>query len=130
MTPLQKAAQELIDAIFQTDYTFRLSEQRDALERELEAEQAQAVELVECAAIKNILDEYGLQAIDFVANFKQALEAKQVAVPMTNEQMEDVRIELCDSHTISRPAMAATVRAVEAHHNIGVKPDHTDWSAA
>jgi|GEM_PF-4225035 hypothetical protein len=44
MTPLQQAATELMDAMVQTDFTCRLGNQLDALEKALEAEQAQAVE--------------------------------------------------------------------------------------
>jgi hypothetical protein len=45
-TPLQKAATALMDAMGKTDFTCRLGEQLDALEKALEAEQAQAVEPV------------------------------------------------------------------------------------
>ena len=41
MTPLQIAATALMDAMVQTDFTCRLGEQLDALEKALEAEQAQ-----------------------------------------------------------------------------------------
>lgn len=44
MTPLQKAAQALMDAMAQTDFTCRLGEQLDACEKALDAEIAQAVE--------------------------------------------------------------------------------------
>jgi hypothetical protein len=40
MTPLQTAATALIDAMSKTDFTCRLGEQLDALEKALEAEQA------------------------------------------------------------------------------------------
>ena len=43
-TPLQQAATELMDAMVKTDFTCRLGEQLDALEKALETEQAQAVE--------------------------------------------------------------------------------------
>jgi hypothetical protein len=45
-TPLQQAATALMDAMGKTDFTCRLGEQLDALEKALEAEQAQAVEPV------------------------------------------------------------------------------------
>jgi hypothetical protein len=44
MTPLQQAATALLDAMVKTDFTCRLGNQLDALEKALEAEQAQAVE--------------------------------------------------------------------------------------
>ena len=46
MTPLQKAATALMDAMVQTDFTCRLGEELDALEKALTDEQAQAVEPV------------------------------------------------------------------------------------
>lgn len=46
MTTLQQAATALMDAMVKTDFTCRLGEQLDALEKALEAEQAQAVEPV------------------------------------------------------------------------------------
>ena len=46
MTTLQQAATALMDAMVKTDFTCRLGEQLDALEKALEAEQAHAVEPV------------------------------------------------------------------------------------
>lgn len=52
-TPLQQAAAALMDAMDQTDFTCRLGEQLDALEKALEAEQAHAVEPAAWGMMKN-----------------------------------------------------------------------------
>ena len=107
----------------------------------VDAEQAQAVEPVTWKAhiqtARNVYSDFldvqeALNYLEqvFLAAIPAPPPAQQVAVPMTEDQIEDVRIELCDSHTISRPAMAAIVRAIEAHHGITANPYHTDWSAA
>ena len=140
MTPLQRAAQQALSTLESGVLLCELTA-ASILRVALEAEQAQAVEPVTWKAhiqtARNVYSDFldvqeALNYLEqvFLAAIPAPPPAQQVAVPMTEDQIEDVRIELCDSHTISRPAMAAIVRAIEAHHGITANPYHTDWSAA
>lgn len=65
-------------------------------------------------AVENILNEYGLQAIDFVADFKAAHRK-----PLTDEEIENIwrRVEASDFRDCVQPF----ARALEAAH--GIKED-------
>lgn len=54
MTPLQQAATALLDAMVKTDFTCRLGNQLDALEKALEAEQAQAQAVEPVATVQTM----------------------------------------------------------------------------
>lgn len=84
MTDLRQAAQQALEALesglaFAADATV-LQNLRTALEQQAEPPP-------EWPLIKNILDEYGLQAIDFVAEFKAA---QRQWVGLTDEEMSDI----------------------------------------
>lgn len=70
--------------------------------------------------IKNILDEYGLSAIDFVADFKKA--TAQAQQPLTDEQIKAGRTEGYDAEdTPDAWDFEQGVRFAERHHGIGEK---------
>lgn len=57
-----------------------------------------------------------------------AMKAQQVSVPdkrepLSEEQMERIRIELCNHRAVSKSVMSAVARAVEAHHKIPPQGD-------
>ena len=62
-------------------------------------------------AVENILNEYGLQAIDFVADFKAAQRK-----PLTDEEIENIwrRVDASDFVDCVQPF----ARALEAAHGI------------
>jgi hypothetical protein len=51
-------------------------------------------QVAELEGIKAILDEYGLQAIDFVADFKAALAAQPAQEPMAYQLMVEAEAKL------------------------------------
>ena len=68
---------------------------------------------------------------------RSTLEAQQVAVPLPltdDEIMQLGRLAADQEIDISKPTWEQfslhLARAIEAHHGIGEKPSHTDWSAA
>lgn len=90
MTDLRQAAQQALEALesglaFAADATV-LQNLRTALEQQAEPPP-------EWPLIKNILDEYGLQAIDFVAEFKAA---QRQWVGLTDEEISS----LWDGHIV------------------------------
>ena len=77
MTDLRQAAQQALEALegadaVDTDMQAAITALKNALE------QQQAEPPPEWLLIKNILDEYGLQAIDFVAEFKAAQQVATI----------------------------------------------------
>ena len=126
-TPLQQAATELMDAMVKTDFTCRLGNQLDALEKALEAEQAQAVEPIgyirhadktfwphpECAVYASVSPSLA------PVYAHPAPPAQQVAVPMTEAQIFE-----CDPvpHVMFDQQRIDFARAIEAFHGVGAKP--------
>jgi hypothetical protein len=64
-------------------------------------------------AVENILNEYGLQAIDFVANFKAAMkdaeQSQRTWVGLTDEEIEDLYFD-----KFSMGELKAFAKAIEA----------------
>jgi hypothetical protein len=73
-------------------------------------------------AVENILNEYGLQAIDFVADFKAAMkdaeQSQRTWVGLTNEQIEhlwETRVgQPCPSYPLEKSDWVQFARAIEA----------------
>lgn len=95
MTYLRKAAQQALEALASYSAGERLdASQVNDLIVELDAAlEQQAEPPPEWPLIKNILDEYGLQAIDFVAEFKAA---QRQWVGLTDEEISS----LWDGHIV------------------------------
>ena len=154
MTPLQKAAQELLELHLPTYLDTHVSQLRKALADE----QAQAVEpdtgeraafeswyakhttesgfTMEASEVEELRegDQYGAHRVALNGKWEgwQA-KAQQVAVPMTHEQISDLMYLTDGKWSDADVPMhwgRHFARAIEAHHKITAKPSHTDWSAA
>ena len=91
-------------------------------DKEVMQQALEALPPPEWLLIKNILDEYGLQAIDFVADWKAAQRK-----PLTDKQIladETLRYYFGQNGgagPVSKQGRRV-VDAIEAAHNIGAKP--------
>ena len=92
MTDLRQAAQQALEALegadaVDTDMQAAITALKNALEQQAEPPP-------EWPLVKNILDEYGLDAISFVAEFKAA---QRTCVGLTDEEISEIRLKTFDA---------------------------------
>ena len=115
MTDLRQAAQQALEALIDAANVLSAPMFADAVDALKAALEQQAEPPPEWLLVKNILDEYGLDAIAFVAEWQAAQRQWQ---GLTDEQSWQMANDCLDSVT----GAVKFARAIEAAHNIKERP--------